>query len=61
MTLAEARRIVLKKYPEAFGWRQFSVSDYEVKSGPDGERLAVACYATDAWVFAATACSRSKT
>ena len=43
---------VLKKYPQAFGWRQFSVSDYTVVSGT-GKELASAHYAKDAWAKAA--------
>lgn len=54
MTLAQARRIVRAKYPLAFGWRQFSVSDYVVVTGePGGEEIASAHYATHAWILAA--------
>lgn len=43
---------VKAKYPDAFGWRQFSVSDYSIESG-DGKTLATALYAKDAWARAA--------
>lgn len=48
-----ARSIVLKKYPEAFGWREFTVSDYVVKTEPGGRVLGHAHAAKDAWEIAA--------
>lgn len=53
MTLAAARRIVRAKYPDAFGWREFSISDYVVKSDAGGQVLATATRAIDAWIKAA--------
>jgi hypothetical protein len=47
-----AKRRVLAKHPRAFGWRQFSVSDYTVTDG-NGTDLASAYYAKDAWIKAA--------
>lgn len=55
MTLAEARRIVRKAHPEAFGWREFTVSDYVVKDHPGGKVLARGAVATHVWVEAAAA------
>lgn len=53
MTLAEARKIVRAKWPQAFGWREFTVSDYVVKTEPGGEVLGRAHSATSAWEMAA--------
>lgn len=52
MAKVSARKIVLAKYPQAFGWREFSVSDYTIRSGT-GKTLASAFYAKDAWEKAA--------
>lgn len=53
MTLAEARKIVRAKWPQAFGWREFTVSDYTVVAYPGGHVLSRAWSATHAWVLAA--------
>lgn len=56
MTLQEARSVVLKKYPQALGWREFTVSDYIVKTKPGGEILGAGWYARAAWENAAKNC-----
>ncbi len=61
MTLYEARRIVLAKWPQAYGWREFTVSDYAVMAFPGGHVLASAWYAKDAWAIAAAVASLDRT
>jgi len=46
------RAVVLKRWPKAFGWREFSTSDYTVESGT-GKTIGSAFYAKDAWASAA--------
>ncbi len=43
---------VLRIWTKAFGWREFSTSDYTVESGT-GYTLSSALYAKDAWANAA--------
>jgi hypothetical protein len=59
-TIRKFRILVLAKYPAAFGWRQFSVSDYTVHTGT-GRELASAHYAKDAWRLAAEKIARTST
>lgn len=60
MTLAEARRIVLEKYPLAEGWREFTVSDYVVKAELGGQILGSGFHAKDAWEEAAKAIKNNR-
>ena len=49
---ASPKQKVMRRYPLAYCWKEFSTSDYSVHSGT-GVELASAMYAKDAWAAAA--------
>ena len=50
--LHAARRNVLAQFPEAFCWKEFTVSDYEVKDKPGGGLIGWGPTALSAWEHA---------